>query len=122
MNITAYQFMEYLNVTKLTEQLEQLTHKVPNYIMVNYDSFKRTNTTVHLATPESVDHSTLLQDVIFVLGVHQEVLDSIALSSYFCLMLALVKTHSGYLHLLSALLRWSSLVADGWNKLSWFCI
>ena len=34
--------------------------------------------TVHPATPQSVDHSTLLQDVIFVFGVHQEVLDGMA--------------------------------------------
>ena len=34
--------------------------------------------TVHPATPDSVNHSTLLQDVIFVLGVHVQVLDGMA--------------------------------------------
>ena len=34
--------------------------------------------TVHTATLESVDHSTLLKDLTFVLGVHQEVLDGTA--------------------------------------------
>ena len=41
MNITDYQFIQSLNVTKLTlEQLGQLAHKLPNYTMVNYDSFR----------------------------------------------------------------------------------
>ena len=35
MNITNYQFMQSLNLTKLpTEQLGQLAHKLPNYTMV----------------------------------------------------------------------------------------
>ena len=39
MNITDYQFMQSLNVTKFTmKQLGQLTHKLCNYTMVNYDS------------------------------------------------------------------------------------
>ena len=36
--------------------------------------------TVYPATPEPIDHSTLLQDVISDLGVHQEGLDGIASS------------------------------------------
>ena len=38
MNSTDYQFMQSLNLTRFTlEQLEQLTHKLPNYVVVNYD-------------------------------------------------------------------------------------
>ena len=41
MNIPDYQFIQSLNVTKLTpEQLEQLVHKSPNYNIVNYDSLR----------------------------------------------------------------------------------
>ena len=41
MNITDYQFMPSLCVTKLiSEQLVQLTHKLPNYTMVNYNSWR----------------------------------------------------------------------------------
>ena len=33
--------MQVLNISKQTlEQLEQLMHKLPNYTMVNYDSFR----------------------------------------------------------------------------------
>ena len=38
MNITGYQFMQPLKVTKCTS--EQLVHKLPNYNMVNYESQK----------------------------------------------------------------------------------
>ena len=34
--------------------------------------------TVHPATPEPVDHSTLLQDGVSIFGVYQEVLDGVA--------------------------------------------
>ena len=38
MNITDYQFMQFLNVTRLTsEQLKWLEDKLPNYTTVNYD-------------------------------------------------------------------------------------
>ena len=37
MNVNDYSFMQSLNVAKQTpEQLEWLTHKLPNYTMVNY--------------------------------------------------------------------------------------
>ena len=107
--------------------------------------------TVHPATPEPIDHSTLLEDDISVLGVYQEVLDGVTFfekhfypmfsadafaalthalyvwDNYIwlvvtawlvcvfgcplisaCLLLfnlILVMAHSGYLHLLRALLR-----------------
>ena len=38
MNITDHQFMQSLNVTKLTP--EQLVHGLPNYTMVNHDSLR----------------------------------------------------------------------------------
>ena len=41
MNITDHQFMQSLNVTKLTpEQLGWLAYKLPNYTMVDYDSLR----------------------------------------------------------------------------------
>ena len=39
MKIIDYQFMQSFSVTKLAlEQLKQLTQKLPNYAVVNYDS------------------------------------------------------------------------------------
>ena len=38
MNTTDYQFMQYLNVTKVTlEYLVQLMHRLPIYTGINYD-------------------------------------------------------------------------------------
>ena len=41
MNITDYQLMQSLNAAHLTPaQPKKLSHKLPNYSMVNYDSLK----------------------------------------------------------------------------------
>ena len=41
MNITDYWLMQSLNVTQLSlAQPERLSHKLPNYSMVDYDSLK----------------------------------------------------------------------------------
>ena len=42
MNIMNYQLMQSLNVAQLLQgQLEKLSHKLPNYTMVNYDLSKQ---------------------------------------------------------------------------------
>ena len=60
--------MQSLNVTKLTiEQLEQLTHRLPNYTIVNYDSLRKQSQQIDENYPYSMP--TRLIILITVLGI-----------------------------------------------------
>ena len=64
MNITYFQFMQFLNVTKPTpEQIKHLTRKLPNYTIINYDSLKEQMQQIN----ENYPYSMLIWFKIFVM-------------------------------------------------------
>ena len=68
MNITDYQFMQHLNVTKLTpKHLGQLIYMLPNCTMVNYDSLREQIQQINEKYPYSMPTSLIL--LITELGI-----------------------------------------------------